>query len=276
MGDGLCETCGCKTIIDRGEYRRFCSTKCAANNKNLTLIKSKTKKKKYKNGYFNTEKFKQTNLKRYGTTCVFQNKDIIKKIKETKKKRYKDENYNNQSKREKTNFKKFGVKAPLQNSEIKEKTKNTNLKRYGQKCVFQNNEVKKKSKQTNLKRYGVEYPIQNKEIFKRGQKTRFLVHNFKDTNLTYQGSYELDFLEKFYDKIDINSGPSIPYLFEGKNKIYHSDFYISSKNLVVEIKSTYFNNLYIFKNQAKEKATISNGFNYILILDKNYSELEKY
>ena len=100
--------------------------------------------------------------------------------------------------------------------------------------------------------------------------TRRLVKKFN--NLTYQGSYELDFLEKFYDKFDIENGPSIPYLFEGKNKVYHSDFYIPSKNLIVEIKSSYILTLDIEINEKKE-ACLNKGYDYICIIDKDYSQL---
>jgi hypothetical protein len=118
----------------------------------------------------------------------------------------------------------------------------------------------------------VENPAQNREIYEKSLKTRRQIHKFKDTNITYQGSYELDFLEKFYDKIDIENGPSVPYLFEGKNKVYHSDFYIPSKNLIVEIKNSYLFEKDKNKIHAKESSVISNGYNYILILNKDYSE----
>ena len=118
--------------------------------------------------------------------------------------------------------------------------------------------------------------MQNFEIFKKQFSILLREKQFRDTDLYFQSSYEVDFLEKFYDKIDIKNRPSIPYLFEGKNKVYHIDFYISSKNLIVEVKSTYYMNLYSFKNKAKEKATISNDFNYIIIVDKNYKEFKNY
>lgn len=91
--------------------------------------------------------------------------------------------------------------------------------------------------------------------------------------LYYQGSYELDFLEKFYNKFpDIKRGPSIKYVFNGKNKVYHSDFYIPSLNLIIECKNSY--GLKKFKEQihAKERAAIKQNFNYLIIVNKNYTE----
>lgn len=96
---------------------------------------------------------------------------------------------------------------------------------------------------------------------------------FRDTDLWYQGTYELDFLNKYYDKFsDLQRGPSIHYLYEGKNKVYHPDFYIPSLNLVVEIKSSWILNKDV-EIDEKKKATIARGFRYILILDKNYSSI---
>jgi hypothetical protein len=170
--------------------------------------------------------------------------------------------------------KKYNVDYPLQTELAQINMRKTVNKKYGSDYFVQSRSYR----QEMLKRYNVENTLQSPELFNKGFRKRIesgkRINSFKDTNLTYQGSYELDFLEKFYDKIDIENGPSVPYLFEGKNKVYHSDFYIPSKNLVVEIKSDYILSLDKEINE-KKKATISNGFNYILILNKNYTELEK-
>lgn len=127
-----------------------------------------------------------------------------------------------------------------------------------------------------LDKYGVEHPMQNINIFEKGQKTKFLRHKFKDTNIWYQGSYELDFLEKYFDKYpDIERGPTIKYKLNGKNKIYFPDFYIPSKNVVVECKNSYLFNKHKDIIQIQEISTIDSGFNFIIIIDKNYSVLEK-
>jgi uncharacterized C2H2 Zn-finger protein len=145
------------------------------------------------------------------------------------------------------------------------------FKKYGN-CGYGLEKNKATIKQNNLKKYGVENPAQNKEIYEKGQKTRLEIKKYKNTNIWYQGSYELDFLEKFYDKFpDIQRGPDIKYIFEGKNKVYHPDFYIPLLNTIIEIKSTWTYNSII--DTIKEKATIANGFKYLMILDKDYSSL---
>jgi hypothetical protein len=164
----------------------------------------------------------------------------------------------------------YGVNNISKLEEIKKKKEETCLKNYGVKAGFA--DVKKRNK-TNIERFGFENPNQNKEIHEKGQKTRLYFHKFKDTNIWYQGSFELDFLEiYFYKYPDMLRGPSIKYKFNGKNKVYHSDFYIPSLNLVIECKNSYLAKKDEKQIEAKEKATIANGFNYIMILDKNYSE----
>ena len=133
--------------------------------------------------------------------------------------------------------------------------------------------ITEKFKKTCLKKFGVENASQNIDVYNKGLMTRLLRKRYKDTNLYYQASYELDFLDKYYDIIkDLENGPSIKYKYKRKNKVYHSDFYISFLNLVVEIKSSYFYNEIV--DTLKKQATISSGYNYIMILDKDYKEFE--
>ena len=63
---------------------------------------------------------------------------------------------------------------------------------------------------------------------------------------------------------------NIKYKVGDKNKVYHSDFYIPSLNLIVEIKSSWTLKLDV-DIEEKKKATIANGFEYVMILDKDYS-----
>jgi len=93
----------------------------------------------------------------------------------------------------------YGVENVFQSNEIKEKCKQTKKEKYGN----ENYTNLEKNKQTCLIKYGVENPSQNINIYNKGLKTRFLIHKYKDTGLTYQGSYEFDFLEKYYNKLEI-------------------------------------------------------------------------
>lgn len=172
-----------------------------------------------------------------------------------------------------TCLERYGVDNPSKNKEIKIKKQKTSLINNGVKAGFNNIE---KCKKTWIKKYGVENPAQNLDILNKSYKTRFLIHNYKDTDLTYQGSYELDFLNNFYNKIKtIKNGPSIKYKFNEKNKIYHPDFYIPDLNLIIEIKSSWTLNLDV-EYAEKKKATAGSGFDYIMILDKDYTKFIEY
>jgi hypothetical protein len=167
------------------------------------------------------------------------------------------------------NLKTYGIKHIFQLNDIKEKSKQTRFFKYGDEN-FNNQE---KNKSTCMERYGVEHPRQDINIFNRIEKTTLAIKKFKDTNIYYQGSYELDFLNRYYSLYsNITRGPSIKYEYDGKNKLYFSDFYFSDFNLVIECKSNYFLTKHLDLIKAKELATINSGFNYLMILDKNYNE----
>jgi len=176
-------------------------------------------------------------------------------------------------KRTKTNLKKHGVKNVFELEEIKQKIKDSCIKKYGVDNNMKSKKGIREYKRAMNKKYGVEWPLQDKDILDKNQKAAKKLKKFRDTDIWYQGSYELDFLEKYYDSFaDIQRGPSIHYIYNGQNKVYHSDFYIPSKNLIVEIKSSWILNIDNEINE-KKKAVISNGFEYLMILDKDYSNL---
>jgi len=241
--------------ISKG-YHRFCSHKCSSNN----LI--------------TRDKCKKTCNKRYNVDNVYQSEIIKNKCKQIKKKKYNNEYYLNRQKANETCLQHFGVKTPFQSKEFKEKRIQTCLKNNGVKYPMQSKKIQQKSKNTMLQKYNVEYAQQNIEIHIKQQKSAFKLKRFINTNIYYRSLYELDFLEKYYDKYpDIQNGPTIKYVFNKKNKIYFPDFYIPSLNLIIECKNSYLIKRDKEKIEAKENATIVNGFNYIMIIDKNYENL---
>ena len=195
------------------------------------------------------------------------------KKKKTKSERYSNENYNNPNKYKKTNLERYGFEHSSKNKDIRNKNKQTCLNRYGVEHIWQSEEIRNKIKITNNKRYGVDNPTQNKDILLKSFKTSHKIKNYKNTKIHYQGSYELDFLEKYFN-IGINNCKSIKYIHEGKEKIYFPDFYYKHLNLIIEIKSSYTYNVHKDKNISKEKECINKGYNYIKIVDKNYIKFD--
>ena len=172
------------------------------------------------------------------------------------------------------NKKLYGVKNPFQRKDIKEKIKQINLKKYGVEYPAQSEICKNKQKQTFLKKYGVEHNMHDQDVFNKQQMSAFKAKYYKDTNICYRGSYELDFLEKIYTVYpDIKNGSTIKYNFENKSRIYFPDFYIPSLNLIIECKSTYYYDKFKKQCDAKKKAAIASGFRYFIVFDKDYNKL---
>ena len=94
------------------------------------------------------------------------------------------------------------------------------------------------------------------------------------SNLKYQGTYELDFLESYYNKVIIEKTNPIQYQLNENTHYYHPDFYLPDYNLIIEVKSSYTYEYDLDKNLAKNQYSIKSGFNFIFIIDKDYSELE--
>lgn len=180
-------------------------------------------------------------------------------------------------KRRLTNIERFGVSNIFENKDIQNRLKEISIKRYGVDNIFKSDEFKKYMKDYNLQLYGVEYISQVPELYMKQQKSGYRLHFHENTQLYYRGTYEKDFLNFcFINNIKIEQGKRIQYFYDESDHYYFSDFYIKSKNLIVEIKSSWTYNKYLDKNLVKQKTTIESGYNYMFIIDKNYEEFQKY
>jgi very-short-patch-repair endonuclease len=219
-------------------------------------------------------------LLKYNTTNVFKMKSVKDKIKKTNIKNLGVENPQQNKdikiKTEQTNEKIYGYKNVFQNEKIKQKIKKTNNDKYGVDYPMQSTDIKNKTKKSNLVKYGVEYTIQIREFFNKNRLSALKIKKYNDTDLYYQGSYELDFLNNYYNCFKILNGLSFKYHLNNILKTYHSDFYIPELNLIVEIKNSYLYNRDYDIILEKEKSVRQHGYNYILILDKNYTEYNNY
>lgn len=176
-------------------------------------------------------------------------------------------------KRIRTFEKKYGTSNPFGNKEIQKKLKQISINKYGVDNVFKSEEFKKFIKDYNLEKYGVEYISQVEELYIKQQKSGYRLHYHENTKLRYRGTYEKHFLDFcFNNKITIEQGKRIKYNYNGTDHYYFSDYYIKSKNLIVEIKSSWTYNKYLIKNIIKRNATIEEGYNYMFIIDKNYDD----
>ena len=146
--------------------------------------------------YFDKDKLRKTNLKKYGveypmqnknirekskTTCLekygvehaAQNKEISFKIKNSLKNKSEEEKYNISLKRKNTCLDRYGVENTYQSDTVKDKISATKLEKYGNKN-FTNFE---KSKNTKLERYGNEN-YRNEDKIKQTLLDRYGVDNY--------------------------------------------------------------------------------------------------
>lgn len=272
--EGFCKTCGNPTefyTMGYGYYK-FCCKKCQ-----IEDIKSNNTKMFEEIGKQISAKKIKTNLERYGIEHNMQRKEIMNKVKQTNLKKYGFENViqnckiqkKAKKKRQKTCLEKHGVKNYFQVEEVKQKIKQTCLNKYGVSSVTQFTEIKNKKKKTCLSKYGVEHISQVPEIFQKIEKNSFKAQ-IHSCGLYYRGSYEKDFLDNYAHKIKIEKGKSFKYEDDGKIRVYHSDYYITSINLIVEIKNSYLAKRYKDNIEKKKQTTLNNGYKWIMIVDKNY------
>ena len=195
------------------------------------------------------EKIKNTCLEKYGVSSPLESDIIKEKIKNTKIEKYGDENYNNRN-----------------------KYKNTCLEIFGFENAMSNIDVQNKLKKSIFEKYGVEYPSQSEEIYEKMLKNGYKIKKYEE--LYYQGTYELNFLEKYYN-IGITRCKPIKYQFNNTIHIYFPDFYYEPLNLIIEIKSSKWYDEHLSKNLSKQKACQNQGYNFIFIIDKNYEIFDK-
>lgn len=202
------------------------------------------------------EKRKLNTIKKYGVAHISQLTSVKEKIKDHWK--------------QQGNF----INA-FQCPDVKNKMKLTFIENYGVSNPSQSDEIKQKKIDTCLKNFGVPNNMQNPISFHKNQVSgkRLLTH--EKSTLTYRGSYEKDFLDKYYSKIKIEKINTIKYKFLNKIKIYYPDFYLPEFNMIIEIKNDYSYKNFIDQNTAKKNSCIEQGFNFLFIINKNYHELEQ-
>lgn len=183
----------------------------------------------------------------------------------------------------------FGVDNPMKLDIIKTKVQNTCLEKYGDinfaktnlyehkrrnKCLEKYNHPtyvgSEEFKKNMIDSFGLDNPMKSSCLNQKRIKSSFKSDYFGEVK--YQGKYELDFL-KLCDKLNISierPGFSINYFIDGEERKYIPDFFIQNKNLIIEVKSTYFYNLHLMCNIQKKKYTLLSGYEYLLILDRDY------
>lgn len=265
--------------------------------------RNNSKKEKYGDeNYNNRGKAKETTQKLYGVDYAIQKEEFQDKRKNTNLQIYGVEhalqNEEIKLKLQETNLKKYGVKYASQNDDIKEKVKNTNILTYGVssllllkevrdkgKMVIFNKygtfhpmklpEIKEKRVQSNLLKYGVQHPMQTQDVIRKNHLSGLRIKYYKETNITYQGSYELYFLEQMQNcnlLSEVENGKSYTYSFNDEEHVYHTDFFFRGQNIEIKSNWTYnkcgsdqeLQNL----NESKWKAVRDSGDRIMVLMEK--------
>jgi hypothetical protein len=269
----ICKICGKHFFEQKYKKKFLCSPECSLMWRNLPENKQKR-----------IQKERKTNLERYGVENRFQLKEVQDEIKKINLEKYGEEYpmklQQFKEKRVKTNIGKYGVKSFSQTSEYIKKIKKTNLERYGVEYTAQVEKFKEKGRKTCIEKYGVPNPLMNHEIFRKQQKSRAEVKKYKSTDLYYQGTYELYFLEEMEKKGKLNevqNGKSYDYVFDEEEHVYHSDFFYNGENIEIKSGWTYNNNGKNKKlediNKAKWKSVTDFGDKIRVLLSKQQIEL---
>jgi len=145
---------------------------------------------------------RETNLKKYGSTCSLNDSHVRAKAHKTCIDRYGAINPFQSEKIKQQicddNVAKYGVSNTQQRNDVRQKTIATNLARYGVACTLNDPDTLEKIRKTNLKKYGVENPIQNREVSRRALTTSKLLyvrtHWKTNEELICAGTYELAFV----------------------------------------------------------------------------------
>ena len=256
-----CKNCG--NLVEFNsyrEYRIYCCNECKVFDADYSkrIEKGKlTKLSKYGDEkYNNIEKTKKTCLEKYGTECTFQNKTIKEKGRQTKLKRYGHENFSNWEKGKKTCLEKYNVTSNLWIKEVRDKIKLDSIK----KC-------------------GYDHHTKSPD-YVQGFNNK--TYDLSTKQVTIQG-YEdqaLDLLIAKYGEDDIVVGRHeifshlgrIKYEYDNKMHVYYPDIFVKSKNLIIEVKSSWTFKVKNEINLLKRKVCLDKKFNFnfwIFDLDKN-------
>jgi transcriptional regulator with XRE-family HTH domain len=145
---------------------------------------------------------------------------------------------------------------------------------------LRNNGYHAKDKSEMLRTRNSSEEFQKKCISSSGRKKEYLLPS---GDKIFIRGYEPNFLDyvfenKILSEDEIDYTPKrVKYTFAGKSCHYYPDFYIPKFNLIVETKSSWiYKKQGDLKNLDKEYAVKQKGFNFVLIIDNDFSKLAEF
>jgi hypothetical protein len=271
----------------------FCDKKCSAfysnsdpnikNKKSKSISHSYSKKTDAEKRAI-SKKREDTNIERYGVTNNLHIPEVEQKIINKWIEKYGCDRPSKNS-----NIKEIlSKKAKLNSSETVKKAKSTSLKRYGSDNIMKTEIGKQRVAQSNIKKYGFASPMQNPEFCKNYFNNHYKKFSAKDFTLPsgkiikllgFEPQILTQLLKKFNESdiligYDAYEKLKCTYTISGKTHRYIPDFYIQSKNLVIEVKSKY---TYSFAEPKKRYSVKNIGSSFIYaIYEQNKIKFKRY
>ena len=269
-----CELCGKPTKFQSTGYgyARFCGTKCSRNSE------------------ISQERWKQTNIERYGEDYA---KVTNSKGTQTKIKKYGSGGYNNPEKYKQTMFERYGVDNPMKSIDIQNKVKKTMLERYGYEYNFLDPNMRNRMKEKPIHHYkDVIKVLDNGDFVCTCPDPECNKCEEKLYQISYNNYYQRKFIYKRCPctiKYPLNNLPAnnnntniekivrnildkynIDYQTNVRNIIYpyELDIYIPSKNIAIECNGTYWHCdkvVEISKHYDKYKLCLDNNIQLLTI-----------
>lgn len=201
-----------KTILDVDKELNLIGYKCIEynNNKNLKVkcvenhIISSLSFYDYKRGRRCPEcavdQRKDTNIRKYGSECIFSSEYFKNKSIETCLIKYGETHHmKNPDIKEKmmaTNLEKYGVPYAFNMECVYEKIKQKHLENWGVEYPLQSMNIQKKIQETFIEKIGVKYPMLNKEYWKGILFDKYGVEHYSKTE-DFKEKYEATCMEKY-------------------------------------------------------------------------------
>lgn len=237
----------------------------------------------------NKTKSKQSMLEKYGVDRPMRCSKIKHKTQGTCRQRYGFDHYAKSDqiklKIRATNMSKYGVPCTFQMDGFRLRAQHTILAKYGCTHTTQCKEVQQKMKETCLRKYGVVHPCHSPDIFDRSvaNSYRRKIHTFPSGNKVVCQGFEPGALERLVRELNIPENeifvgaknvPTIWYDWNDKRRRHYVDIYVKSKNLCVEVKSTFTFKLHQEQTLAKQAAAKELGYMYEIWVYKKANQLQ--
>lgn len=168
------------------------------------------------------EKYKQTNLERYGVPFAHQTEEA--------REYFRAKTIETQEKRKQTNLERYGVPYAQQSKEIRQQLS----------VIISSKANQEKMKATMQKRYGVDYAMQSPDLARLHSGSQFKQIACDGTKVDSRWEALIyDFLKRNGIDFEYNTY-SIPFEYKGKQHITHIDFKIG--DLLLEVKGSHLLN----------------------------------